>query len=67
MKDCGFVHVVYVANIINNKTKVLSVWLWKTFGLTKVPITGTEDSTQLKKNWFKTFLTPMAGSDHQEG
>ena len=49
MIDCVFVHFGYVANIINNKTKVLSVWLWKTFGLTKVLITGTEDSTQLKK------------------
>ena len=30
-----------------NKTKVLSVQLGKTLGLTKVPITETEDSTQV--------------------
>ena len=32
-----------------NKTKVLSVQLGKTLGLTKVPITETEESIQLQK------------------
>ena len=45
-----------------NKTKVLSVQLGKTLGQTKVPITETEESTQVQeKIWFKTFLTPKVG------
>ena len=46
----------------SNKTKVLSVQLGKTLGLTKVPITKTEESTQVrKKSWIKIFLTPRGG------
>ena len=41
--------------IIINKTKVLSVQLWKTLGLTKVPITETEESTQVQKLSLKLF------------
>ena len=45
-----------------NKTKVLSVQLGKSLGLTKVPITETEERTQVRKKiWFKTFLTPSEG------
>ena len=38
-----------------NKTKVLSVKLGKTLGLTKVPITETEESTQVRKLGLKLF------------
>ena len=34
-----------------NKTKVLSVQLGKTLGLTKVPITETDESTQVPKKF----------------
>ena len=37
------------ARYSNNKTKVLSVKLGKTLGLTKVPITDSEESTQVRK------------------
>ena len=53
-----------------DKTKVLSVQLGKTFGLTKVPITETEENAQVRKKiLFKTFLTPRGegGGDHQGG
>ena len=35
----------------HNKTKVLSVQLGKTLGLTLVPITETEESTPVLKNF----------------
>ena len=36
--------------------------LWMTLGLTKVPITKKEESTQVEeKKWVKTFLTPRGG------
>ena len=35
-----------------NKTKVLSVQLGKTLGLTKLPITETEENTQVRKKKF---------------
>ena len=39
-----------------NKTKVLSVQLGKTLCLTKLPITETEESTQVReKIWLKLF------------
>ena len=42
---------------------VLSVQLGRTLGLTKVPITETEENTQVRiKILFKTFLTPTWGS-----
>jgi len=43
-----------------NKTKVLSVQLGKTLGLTKVPITKTEESTQVRKLGLKLFW-PQGG------
>ena len=42
-----------------------------TLGLTKVPITKKEESTQVEeKKWVQTFFTPRAGvggGDHQGG
>ena len=47
----------------DNKTKVLSVQLGKTLCLTKVPITETEESTQVReKKLFKTCLPHQEGS-----
>ena len=50
-----------VKDKMNNKTKVLSVQLGKTLGLTKVPITETEESTQVQKNLDLNFFDPKVG------
>ena len=45
-----------------SKIKVKSIQLGKTLGLTKVPITKTEESTLVQKQiLFKTCLTPRGG------
>ena len=44
----------------DNKTKVLSVQLGKTLCLTKVPITETEESTQVRGAGFRSPHSPEA-------
>ena len=48
-------------NFCNNKTKVLSVQFRKTLGLTKVPITDSEKSTQVRKKLAKICFGPKGG------
>ena len=53
------ISLAQIESLEDNKTKVLSVQLGKTLGLTKVPITETEESNQVQKRiWFKTFFDP---------
>ena len=53
---------------VEHKTKVLSVQIGKTLGPTKVPITETEESIQVRtKIWFKTFFTPRGGAGVHQG
>ena len=50
-----------------NKTKVLSVQLGKTLGLTKVPITETEKKPQVRKLGSKLFDPKGGGVIIKEG
>ena len=47
---------------VENKTKVLSVQLGKTLGPTKVPITETEENTQVQKRVGLKLFLPQGGA-----
>ena len=60
---------MFMHSKLKNKTKVLSVQLGKTLGLTKVPITETGETNQVRKKILvqNFFDRKGEGFDHQGG